>query len=116
MQFFRNSDLSNLDFYKFLASIYGIGFLKKRYLFSVLGLKSCRGPKNLILSDLCRKKIGRFVNNNIIYGTSLQRNKNYFITLYKLNGSYRGKRLKLGLPTNGQRTHSNHRTASKRIF
>jgi len=37
------------------------------------------------------------------------------IQFYQSNGSLRGYRLRNGLPVNGQRTHSNGKTARKRL-
>jgi small subunit ribosomal protein S13 len=60
-----------------------------------------------------RKGLAYWVAKNYTTGGTLKRFELTFLKPHLLYGSYKGIRMSQGLPSNGQRTHSNASTASK---
>ncbi len=105
---------SKKSFYQILSNFFGLNHSSLKFISGINGLNLLtpleRAPQIYIhfLNNILRLN---FIILKILY-------KKYVLVLRfeKRLGSYRGLRLKLGLPNRGQRTHSNSRTARKRFF
>lgn len=99
----RYFNVYNLNFNQFTTSnlLSSYGFSKKGYGDLKESITNTKLEKNNIL------------DNNIIIDENLKDyEKNIILNLISTN-TYRGRRLKLGYPTRGQRTRTNARTARK---
>jgi len=115
MVYLLGSNLSNEKLLNVaLTSIYGIGFKQSNVICNKLGV-----TKRIKVSDLSKKQINKLKNiikkSDIIVEGDLKR----FILnrkdhLYNIR-AYKGIRLKQGFPIRGQRTHTNAKTAKKRL-
>lgn len=92
-----------------LCKIYGIGKTLSKKICNQLGLNE--NVKFNQLNEAQMEKISQLINENFYFGTELKQ------ILYKQKirlvriSSYRGFRFKQGLPSRGQRTHTNANTA-----
>lgn len=94
-----------------LKPIYGIGPTRYRLLLT----KMSRDRHTLLTSMKYKnvKKFARFIDKHYSTYDQVKRIENKSLRLHLKNGSYRGIRMLQGLPSHGQRTHSNHRTARR---
>lgn len=97
-----------------LASIYGVGKIN-----SILVSKQLGFSENLRLEDLSKDQRDSMITSikifKLLTGSDLKL-KNQLSSEKLINiKSYKGLRRYKGLPIRGQRTHSNARTARKRI-
>jgi small subunit ribosomal protein S13 len=65
------------------------------------------------LEETFQSGLSNFITNHYTTGGNLNRFELSFLKPHTLYGSYKGIRMSQGLPSNGQRTHSNASTASK---
>lgn len=94
-----------------LNKIYGINIKQTKYILKNLGINT-----NISINDLTQtmlKQINDFLNKNYIINKDLQYKINNNIKSKTLINTYRGFRLKNKLPSHGQNTHSNGKTAKK---
>ncbi len=96
-----------------LPALYGIG--------SSCALKICQelglSPRLTIkeLTDIQQFVIVKKIKEEFIVEGNLEELQKQDIQRYQANGSQRGYRLRNGLPVRGQRTHSNAKTARRRL-
>ena len=105
------SDNSNI--FRSLLSVYGIGYTNAVAICNKFAIH-----KNMLFKSLNQKRLDRlnfYLNSNFITELDLRRSSKSYFDIHKKNGSYKGLRFKQGLPSNGQRTHTNAKTV-KRIF
>lgn len=98
-----------------ITHVFGIGRSNSNLICKKLGFS-----KNLKIKDLTKEQISRLVqflesSNIVVLGDlkkikSLDKNRLFSIK------SYRGLRLRQGLPVRGQRTHTNANTSKKRFL
>ena len=97
-----------------LQSIYGLGKKNALFICKKLGFS-----KNLIVKDLSKDQVVKLVKIIESLDTTIGRDllKIRLFTAKRLVSikSYRGLRKYQGLPIRGQRTHTNAKTARKRI-
>jgi small subunit ribosomal protein S13 len=94
-----------------LCQVYGIGKTLSSKICNQLGLN-----ENIRLSQLNDaqiEKISQLINENFYFGTELKQNLYKQKTRLVRISSYRGFRHKQGLPSRGQRTHTNANNARK---
>lgn len=94
-----------------LTKIPGIGPARSKLICSMLGLDT-----NTKLGDLSKdnvKAIADFIDDNYVVGSKLFREKTLNIKRLIKMSSYRGFRHVRGLPSRGQRTHTNAKTSRK---
>lgn len=92
-----------------LCSIYGIGLSRANFIISILGL-----TKHSRLGDLSQYKLellNFYIRELYKVGPALIKRNNFYLYRVNKGGGYRAKRYQLGLPCNGQRTHTNARTS-----
>ena len=98
--------------YQIFLTFFGLNKSSNKFLTGIAGLnlktRTLKLPDNYLL----------FINNslrlNFIILKILYKKYSVIIKKEKQLGSYRGLRLKLGLPNRGQRTHSNAKTMKNR--
>lgn len=103
------SDDANI--FRSLLTIYGIGFIKA----SVICVRFAI-HKNMTFRDLAKSKLNRLnihLTKDFITELSLRRPIRTYLQTHKLYGSYKGLRFKQGLPSNGQRTHTNAKSVKR---
>ena len=115
MYFFESKLPENTSVYFSLNYIYGIG--KSRAFLICKKLGFALNFKTKDLSSAQTFQILKLIEtSNYVLASDLKRlnllNKQKLISIK----SYRGLRRKKGLPVRGQRTHTNAKTAKKRIF
>lgn len=113
MVYILEAEISNSKPLKFaLRSIYGLGNKNISTLFRTLGLSS--NTKLSQLSDLQVKKLLQCIEESgLIVSSELKNLKVFsFKALVEIK-AYRGLRKLSGLPTRGQRTHTNSKTAKR---
>lgn len=96
-----------------MTHIFGIGTFNSLFLCKKLGFSH-----NLKLKNMSKEQILKLVNmiesSNLTITGDLKKLKSQNLkNLFSIK-SYRGLRLKQGLPVRGQRTHTNARTSRKR--
>lgn len=98
-----------------LLSIYGIGNYNSKLICKKLGFS-----KNLKTKYLSKEQINKLIKTidslNILIGNDLRKSRQLILTKFISIKSYKGLRRGQGLPVRGQRTHTNARTASKKII
>ena len=96
-----------------LTHIFGMGESNSFLLCKKLGFS-----KNLKVKNLSKEQINKLVSitglSNLILIDELKKFKMFKIKKLLSIKSYKGFRLKQGLPVRGQRTHTNARTSRKR--
>ena len=111
---FESELQKNKSLFFALQSIYGLG--KKNVLFIC---KKLGFSKNLAVKDLSKEQIVKLVkiieSLDIVIGGDLLKTKLFIAKRLVSIKSYRGLRKYQGLPTRGQRTHTNAKTARKRL-
>ncbi len=96
-----------------LPSLYGIGIYQSRRICRDLGL-----APQLTIGDLTERQqylVAKKIKEEFVVEGNLEELIKQNILRYTNNGSRRGYRLRQGLPVRGQRTHSNGKTARRRI-
>ena len=96
-----------------LTELYGIGISSSTSICRDLGLLPRLKIKDL--TDIQQYQIAKKIKNEFIVEGTLEEHLKLIIQIYTNNGSRRGYRLRNGLPVNGQRTHSNGKTARKKL-
>jgi len=97
-----------------LTEVYGIGIKQAFNICSYLGIST--KLKTIDLDNNTQQKLIEFIQNNHITQKGLYETNRRIIQKHITSKSYRGIRLKLGLPVNGQRTRSNYKTSRKKIY
>lgn len=115
MVYLFDSELSeNKSIFFALTSIFGIGKSNSLIICKKLGFS-----KNFKIKNLSKEQIQTLValieSLNLILVSDLKKFKSLIIKNLIAIKSYRGLRLKQGLPVRGQRTHTNARTSRKKI-
>jgi small subunit ribosomal protein S13 len=96
-----------------LTTLYGIGIVRAQEICASLGL-----TPQLKIKDLTENQqiaIVKKVKDDFIIEGNLEEQIKLDLNYHQTNGSLRGYRLRNGLPVRGQRTHSNSKTARKRL-
>lgn len=96
-----------------LRGIYGIGKTLSKKICNTLNLSE--HIKFSQLNNTQVEKISQLINENFYFGSELKQILNKQTNRLIKISSYRGFRIKQGLPTRGQRTHTNAKTARKNI-
>ena len=96
-----------------LPLLYGIGLFRGQQICRSLGLSPQLEIKDLTSTQ--QFAIAKKLKEEYIIEGNLEEEIKKDIQRVKQNGSRRGYRLRNGLPTRGQRTHSNGKTARRRI-
>lgn len=96
-----------------LSLLYGIGVSRGHEVCNSLGL-----PPQLTIGDLTSAQqfaIAKKLKEDFVIEGNLEEQIKKDVQRITKNGSRRGYRLRHGLPTRGQRTHSNGKTARRRL-
>lgn len=116
MTFIFDTELvENKQIYHSLTQIYGLGKKQSSFICRKLGFS-----KNLKVKDLSKDQITELLKLidvlNLTLASDLKKLK--FLSIKNLISikSYRGFRRNQGLPLRGQRTHTNSKTARKKIL
>lgn len=96
-----------------LPALYGIGLSRAQQICQELGLSPSLTIKEL--TDIQQFVIVKKIKEEFIVEGNLEEQQKQDIQRYQANGSQRGYRLRNGLPVRGQRTHSNAKTARRRL-
>ena len=96
-----------------LTELYGIGLPSSFFICRDLGFLPSLKVKDL--TDIQQYQLAKKIKNEFIVEGTLEEHLKLIIQAYQNNGSRRGYRLRNGLPVNGQRTHSNGKTARKHL-
>ena len=109
MAYFLNTNINeNNKLSLSLCKIYGIGKILSKKICNQLNLNE--NIKFNQLNNAQIEKISQLINENFTFGTELKQILyKQKIRLVKIS-SYRGFRFKQGLPSRGQRTHTNAKT------
>jgi len=94
-----------------LSKIFGVGYSRGKIICGRLGLK-----ENIYVKELTEEllfKVERLVKNNYMVDSMLKRKLRDIVQKQLELKSYKGYRRLHGLPVNGQRTHTNRKTARK---
>jgi small subunit ribosomal protein S13 len=93
-----------------LQGIFGIGATTSKKILDKLKISQTKKVKDL--TDMEQQKIAEELENYTITNDLNREIINNINRLVAIN-CYRGKRLKAGLPSHGQRTHTNGKTAKR---
>jgi len=102
---------NNIKLYQNLRQYFGINHFTAKKIMSNLGLHLNSRKVKKTQKDFWI--IGNKLLQKYIFGKNLKDEKSKIISKLKANGSYSGIRFSQGLPTNGQRTRTNRKTARK---
>ena len=91
-----------------LTYIYGIGLTTSKEILAITGVNPDTRVKDLSEDDLA--KLRDYIQNNLTVEGDLHREVSQNVKRLMEIGCYRGLRHRKGLPTRGQRTHTNART------
>ena len=91
-----------------LTYIYGIGLTTSQKMLAELGINPDTKTDDLSEDDL--SKLRDYIQNNLTVEGDLHREVSQNVKRLMEIGCYRGLRHRKGLPTRGQRTHTNART------
>jgi len=97
-----------------LKIIYGISNFRAMYICRDLGF-----PPEMRIIDLTEEQqliLVKKIKNEYIVESNLIEQIKQNIKVYYNNGSQHGYRLRTGLPTRGQRTHTNGKSARNRLI
>ncbi len=97
-----------------LPQLYGIGINRSRQICRELGLAPQLSVSNLTESQ--RFAIAKKIKDEYVIEGNLEEQLKQDLQRYYNSGSIHGYRLRHGLPVNGQRTHSNGKTARRRTY
>lgn len=96
-----------------MMHVFGLGKSKSDFVCKKLGFS-----RNLKIKDISKEQLSKLLTLlellNIPLGSELKKLRSIRITNLVSIRSYRGLRLRQGLPVRGQRTHTNARTARRR--
>jgi small subunit ribosomal protein S13 len=101
--------------YKALTKIFGLGESRTLTICKKLGFSKSYKIKNLTTKQVSSLR-NELESSSFVFSSDLQKVKSLNLQRLVSIRSYRGLRLKQGLPVRGQRTHTNGRTAKKRLF
>lgn len=107
--------LKNKAIYISLTSIYGIGKSLSKKILNFLNINPYIKTLNILNDDFLNLKNLLESKKYILENDLKKFNKFNINRLININ-CYRGKRLKKGLPVNGQRTRTNSRTSRKALI
>jgi small subunit ribosomal protein S13 len=96
-----------------LTELYGIGRSSANEIARDLGFLPTLKVKDL--TEIQKIQIAKKIKNEFLVEGGLEEEIKLIVQSYMTNGSRRGYRLRNGLPVNGQRTHSNGKTARKHL-
>ena len=96
-----------------LADFYGIGQHQAKIICNRAGIGNDKHVVDLTKNQLSR--LSNVVKENLNIGNTLRRDIRSNIMRLRTIGCYRGVRHSLGLPSRGQRTHTNAQT-KRRLF
>jgi small subunit ribosomal protein S13 len=99
--------------YPSLCSVYGLGKTRRRIIMCKLGC--VRKTKLSKIQSNKRSGLSRFINKHFSTYKQLIKPIKRILQNHRTNGTYKGIRMTQGLPSNGQRTHSNASTAGRLI-
>jgi len=105
---------SNKSFLQILLTFFGLNWSSLIFASSLAGLNY--QVKLLLISPTYIGFLNSIFRLNYVILKILYKKYIFIIRAEKRLGSYRGLRLKLGLPNRGQRTHGNAKTSKKFIF
>ena len=91
-----------------LTYIYGIGLTTSQKMLAELGINPDTKTNDMTEEDL--SKLRDYIQNNLTVEGDLHREVSQNVKRLMEIGCYRGLRHRKGLPTRGQRTHTNART------
>ena len=111
MNLFGHNLIKNKAILYALTSLYGIGFSSSTAICRDLGFLPILKVKEL--TEIQQYQLAMKIKKEFIVEGSLEEHLKAILQEYLTNGSRRGYRLANGLPVNGQRTHSNGKTARK---
>lgn len=100
----------DLKCYRALISFFGLGHSRVFFCLALLGITN-----RSYIRDLKPPKIDllNLFLSRLVLDRDLKRLNYYYLFRHTELGSYKGIRFKQGLPSNGQRTHTNARTARR---
>lgn len=110
IQNIKLNETKNIQFA--LTSIYGIGLSTSTKILKKLNIDRNKKIKDLTSYEV---QILRIFLNFFIVDIELRKNLNLSLKKLIENKSYKGKRLLLNLPVNGQRTRTNAKTRKKSL-
>lgn len=114
MYLFESELPGNKSIYFALTNVLGMGYSKAGLICKKSGFS-----KNFKIQDLNKDQILELTSlvesQNFVLQGNLKKSKSLNLKRLVFIKSYRGLRLKQGLPVRGQRTHTNARTAKKRL-
>ncbi len=96
-----------------LTSLYGVGNSRAIEICRDLGYTNVQTVESL--SEYDHFNIIKKIKESYIVEGNLEEKIKFDLQRYYNNGSQRGYRLRTGLPVRGQRTHSNGKTARRRL-
>ena len=96
-----------------LPQLFGIGQASAYRICQQLGIAPQQRIKDLTENQ--QYGLAKRIKDDFIVEGNLQEQQKQSIQFYIKNGSVRGQRLRSGLPVHGQRTHSNGKTARRRL-
>jgi small subunit ribosomal protein S13 len=102
----------DLSIGSFLCSIPGLGFYRVSLICSIFGVKFKTGIYRCQSSKL--EAIEKFIWRNYVVDSDLLREVTANLSTKAKSGSYQGIRLSQNLPSRGQRTKTNAKTAKSR--
>ena len=105
----------NQTVYRALTKIFGLGKSRTSSICKKLGFSRNYKVKNLTLKQVSSLR-NSLESCDFVFSSDLQKAKSLNLQRLISIRSYRGLRLRQGLPARGQRTHTNGRTAKKRLF
>ena len=97
-----------------LIQLYGIGKTRAQQICRELGLIPQVKTKDL--TERQEFLIAKQIKDHFTIEGNLEEQQKLDLNHHQTSGSQRGYRLRHGLPVRGQRTHSNGKTARKRLF
>ena len=99
------------NFKSSIRTIYGIGLVRSKKIMSILGLHNTTRIEYILNFDLI--KLGILLEKTFALDFELRNRVTLNINFLKTIKTIRGYKHKLGLPTRGQRTHTNASTSHK---
>jgi len=112
MVYILNTPISgNKKFLNAVTKLYGIGLVRSLKLASILGLHPSSKVNVLNFTKLHR--LTRLIERSFLVDFELKRRLTLNLSFLKTAKTYRGFRHSSGMPTRGQRTHTNASTQTK---
>ena len=104
----------NHTVYEAMIKIFGLGKFRTLFICKKLGFSRNYKVKYLTTKQV-HKMRSLLESLDFVFSSNLQKQKSLNLQRLISIRSYRGLRLRQGLPVRGQRTHTNSRTAKKRL-